>query len=105
MTFILDTDKYSLMLGSQRNNSGRNCTCPMVLKTCNKHRVSTEARSLAFCTVLLQYWSAETVFRHLHHPARQNFKTGFFVRLFFFRKSETHQLDLKDVIILNRNLR
>ena len=45
---------------------------------------------------------SETVYRHLHHPAKT---INWFLRLLIvFLKSKTHQLNLKDVIKLNRNL-
>ena len=47
--------------------------------------------------------SAETVYRHLHHPAKTI--NGFLCLLIVFLKSKTHQLNLKDLIKLNRNLR
>ena len=64
--------------------------------------MATKAHSLEFGRVLLQYRSAQTLFRHLHHPARNN---RFLCPLLLFLKSATHQLSLKDVIKLNRNLR
>ena len=60
-------------------------------------------RSMGFGGVLFQWRSAETVYRHLHHPAKTI--NGFLCLLIVFLKSKTHQLKLKDVIKLNRNLR
>ena len=58
--------------------------------------------SMAFGRVLLQYRSTETVFWHLRHPAENNIINRFLCPLFL--KSETRQLNMNDVIKLNRNL-
>ena len=58
---------------------------------------------LDFGSFLFQWRSAETVYRHLHHPAKSI--NGFLCLLIVFLKSKTYQLILKDVIKLNRNLR
>ena len=61
----------------------------------------TIVRSMGFGRVLFQQRSAETVYWHLHHPAKTI--NGFLCLLIVF--CETHQLNSKDVIKLNRNLR
>ena len=60
-------------------------------------------RSIGFGRDLFQQRSAETVHRHLHHSAKTI--NGFLCLLIVFLESKTHQLNLKDVIKLNRNLR
>ena len=60
-------------------------------------------RFMGFGRVLFQQRSAETVYRHLHHPAKTI--NGFLCLLIVFLKSKTQKLNLKDVIKLNRNLR
>ena len=58
--------------------------------------------SMCFGRVLFQQRSAETVYWHLHHPAKTI--NRFLCLLIVFLKSKTHQLNLKDMITLNRNL-
>ena len=59
-------------------------------------------RSMGFGRVLSLWRSAETVYWHLH-PAKKAI-SGFLCLLIVFLKSKTHQLNLKDMIKLNKNL-
>ena len=61
----------------------------------------TEVHSLAFGKVLLQYRSAETVFRHFT-TLQETINRCLSVSAYFFLGSETRQLNLKKVIKLNR---
>ena len=65
-------------------------------------KIIIKVHSLAFGRFLLEYKPAETVLQHFH--ILQETINRFVCPLILFLKSETHQLNLKDVIKLNRNL-
>ena len=54
-----------------------------------------KVHSLALGRVLLQQRSAETVYRHLHHPAQQEMINGGFCPLIVFLESKTNQLNFE----------
>ena len=55
-------------------------------------------RCMGFGRVLFKWSPAETVYRHLHHPAKNNLRVSFSL-LIVFLKSKTHQLNLKVLAI------